>query len=122
MAYLILNEKGPGKEAMNESWYEFNPGDEVTLGKIEKLLSGRNSTSSEVREHLAGLCERSFEDKAVAVRKATFTGWMHILRTWFTAGKEKAHGALRRSRSHRSHKRLPHGNHVSGYKGKLSFV
>ena len=121
MAYLILNEKGPGTETMDECWYEFNPDDEVALGKIEALLSSRNSTGNEVGEQLAGLCERSFEEKAGAgVRKATFTGWMHILRNWFMAEKEKTGREI--DRHHRLHKRSPHGQHFPGYKGELSFV
>ena len=120
MAHLILNEKGPEKEATNEGWYEFNPADEETLGKIEMLLSSKNNASGEVREQLTALCERSFEEKATAVRKATFTGWMHTLRTWFTIEKKKAGGALHPH--HRQHKRQPRGHRFPWYKGKLSFV
>ena len=121
MAYLILNEKGPGTETMNESWYEFNPDDEVALGRIEALLSSKSSTGNKVREQLAGLCERSFEEKSAAgVRKATFAGRMHIFRNWFMTKKEKTGREI--NRNHRLHKRPPRGQHFPGYKEELSFV
>lgn len=117
MAYLILNEKGPGTEAMYESWYEFNPGDGVTLGKIEALLSGRNSASREVREQLTKICEQSYKEKSASIPKARFAGGLHFFSKWFTAKKEKAKNTPSR---HQYHKKFLHGN--PGYKKKLSFV
>jgi hypothetical protein len=100
MAYLILNGGRPHGGPDAESYYEFDPGNEAALEKIEALLGARKAGSLKSEALLAGHCAASMEESAARVRKATLFGWVEMLMSHLRREKDATTGHHPRRSGH----------------------